>query len=74
MNGETQLRNLANKLKKEGIDHKLWVEQPEDFLICIATRPYPILREKEKEREEEGIAKEEKEGEEMVEEEDEEAE
>nr|XP_018677724.1 PREDICTED: putative peptidyl-tRNA hydrolase PTRHD1 isoform X1 [Musa acuminata subsp. malaccensis] len=41
MKGETQLRNLANKLKKEGIDHKLWVEQPEDFLTCIATRPYP---------------------------------
>ena len=41
MKGETQLRNLVNKLKKEGIDHKLWLEQPEDFLTCIATRPYP---------------------------------
>ncbi|CAL9136729.1 unnamed protein product, partial [Musa acuminata var. zebrina] len=42
MKGETQLRNLANKLKKEGIDRKLWLEKPEDFLTCIiTTRPYP---------------------------------
>ncbi|RZS06547.1 hypothetical protein BHM03_00037228 [Ensete ventricosum] len=39
--GETQLRNLSNKLKKEGIDHKLWVEQPDDFPACLLTRPYP---------------------------------
>ncbi|CAL9080001.1 uncharacterized protein LOC103982556 [Musa acuminata AAA Group] len=39
--GETQLRNLSDKLKTGGIDHKLWVEQPEDFPTCLATRPYP---------------------------------
>ncbi|URD86068.1 Peptidyl-tRNA hydrolase PTH2 [Musa troglodytarum] len=39
--GETQLRNLANKLKKEGIDHKLWVQQPEDLPTCLTTRPCP---------------------------------
>ncbi|WOL18305.1 hypothetical protein Cni_G27099 [Canna indica] len=38
--GETQLRNLAEKLKTEGIDHKLWIEQPENFPTCLATRPY----------------------------------
>ncbi|URD86067.1 Peptidyl-tRNA hydrolase PTH2 [Musa troglodytarum] len=41
--GETQLRNLANKLKKEGIDHKLWVQQPEDLPTCLTTRPCPKL-------------------------------
>ncbi|KAG6513630.1 putative peptidyl-tRNA hydrolase PTRHD1 [Zingiber officinale] len=39
--GETQLRNLSEKLKSEGVDHKLWIEQPENFPTCLATRPYP---------------------------------
>eukprot|EP00873_Tetraselmis_striata_P024659 jgi/Tetstr1/444923/TSEL_032741.t1 len=39
--GETQLRNLAAKLEEAGVAHKLWVEQPEDFPTCLATKPYP---------------------------------
>ncbi|CAD7703632.1 unnamed protein product [Ostreobium quekettii] len=38
---ETQLRNLSNKLQEANVDHKLWVEQPENFATCLATRPYP---------------------------------
>ena len=39
--GETQLVNLAVKLAEAGVDHKLWMEQPENFPTCLATRPYP---------------------------------
>jgi hypothetical protein len=35
-----QLRNLSTKLTDEGVLHKLWVEQPEDFPTCLATKPY----------------------------------
>lgn len=38
--GETQLRNLAQKLEAGGVAHKLWIEQPENFPTCLATRPY----------------------------------
>ena len=38
--GETQLLNLAAKLADAGVDHKLWMEQPENFATCLATRPY----------------------------------
>eukprot|EP00271_Cylindrocystis_brebissonii_P012810 TRINITY_DN32313_c0_g1_i1.p1 TRINITY_DN32313_c0_g1~~TRINITY_DN32313_c0_g1_i1.p1 ORF type:complete len:279 (+),score=15.49 TRINITY_DN32313_c0_g1_i1:68-904(+) len=38
--GETQLLNLAEKLKAAGIAHKLWVEQPENIPTCLATKPY----------------------------------
>lgn len=47
---ETQLRNLSEKLSKEGILHKLWIEQPENYATCLATAPlpkakvYPILK------------------------------
>lgn len=37
--GEAQLRTLAGKLTEAGIAHKLWVEQPEEFVTCLATRP-----------------------------------
>ena len=37
--GETQLRNLAQKLETAGVDHKLWIEQPEDFATALATAP-----------------------------------
>lgn len=37
--GETQLRNLAAKLREGGVAHKLWIEQPEDFATCLATHP-----------------------------------
>ena len=39
--GETQLLNLAEKLTQDGIVHKLWVEQPENFPTAIALKPYP---------------------------------
>ena len=39
--GETQLVNLAAKLAEAGVDHKRWMEQPENFPTCLATRPYP---------------------------------
>ena len=38
--GETQLRNLSEKLDANGIKHKLWVEQPENEATCLATKPY----------------------------------
>ncbi|TXG62374.1 hypothetical protein EZV62_013737 [Acer yangbiense] len=39
--GETQIVNLSEKLTAGGIDHKLWIEQPENFPTCLATKPYP---------------------------------
>lgn len=38
---EVSLRGLATKLTEENIDHKLWIEQPENIPTCIATKPYP---------------------------------
>ncbi|XP_053316584.1 putative peptidyl-tRNA hydrolase PTRHD1 [Spea bombifrons] len=38
---EVTLTSLAETLKKENIDHKAWVEQPENIPTCIALRPYP---------------------------------
>ena len=37
--GEQQLQNLSNRLKEHKIGHKLWVEQPENFVTCLATVP-----------------------------------
>ena len=42
--GEAQLRTLSEKLTKEGIQHKLWVEQPENVATCLATAPLPKSR------------------------------
>eukprot|EP00854_Cymbomonas_tetramitiformis_P002261 gene2261-2979_t len=39
--GEAQLNTLAQKLTDAGVLHKLWIEQPENFPTCIATKPYP---------------------------------
>ena len=39
--GETQLVNLAEKLRENNISYKLWIEQPENFPTCLATKPYP---------------------------------
>lgn len=39
--GESQILNLSEKLKASGISHKLWIEQPENFPTCLATKPYP---------------------------------
>ena len=38
---ETKLRNLSDKLKEAVVDHKLWIEQPEDLPTCLVTKPYP---------------------------------
>eukprot|EP00249_Psilotum_nudum_P008521 c21337_g1_i1 orf=1-813(+) len=38
--GEAQLLNLAQKLEAGGVLHKLWIEQPENFPTCLATKPY----------------------------------
>ena len=39
--GEAQLINLISKLTEAGIRHKVWIEQPEGFPTCVATKPYP---------------------------------
>ncbi|CAN1185083.1 Putative peptidyl-tRNA hydrolase PTRHD1 [Linum perenne] len=39
--GETQMLNLAEKLRNGGIVHKVWIEQPENIPTSIATKPYP---------------------------------
>ncbi|PNH12939.1 putative peptidyl-tRNA hydrolase PTRHD1 [Tetrabaena socialis] len=36
---EAQLRKLSAQLTQGGIGHKMWVEQPEDFPTCLATKP-----------------------------------
>ncbi|XP_069461779.1 putative peptidyl-tRNA hydrolase PTRHD1 [Ambystoma mexicanum] len=38
---EATLAALADTLKQENIDHKVWIEQPENIVTCIALRPYP---------------------------------
>lgn len=38
---ENQLRSIGEKLKEDGIDHKMWVEQPENIITCIVSKPYP---------------------------------
>eukprot|EP00112_Aurelia_sp_Birch-Aquarium-sp1_P000842 Seg1080.5 transcript_id=Seg1080.5/GoldUCD/mRNA.D3Y31 product="putative peptidyl-tRNA hydrolase PTRHD1" protein_id=Seg1080.5/GoldUCD/D3Y31 len=35
------LMSLSKKLLENDVDYKLWIEQPEDFPTCIATKPYP---------------------------------
>lgn len=37
---EEDLKSLAEKLKEADVDHKLWIEQPENFPTCLAVRPY----------------------------------
>lgn len=39
--GEPQILNLSEKLTAGGIAHKLWIEQPENYPTCLATKPYP---------------------------------
>ena len=38
---EAELKVLAGSLEKEGLHFKLWMEQPEGFPTCLATKPYP---------------------------------
>ncbi|CAK0884040.1 unnamed protein product [Prorocentrum cordatum] len=37
--GEAELQKVAARLDKAGVPYKLWVEQPEDVPVCIATWP-----------------------------------
>ena len=37
---EAELRKVADKLTEAAIDHKLWIEQPENFPTCLAVKPY----------------------------------
>ncbi len=37
---EESLIALSEALTTNSIDHKLWVEQPENFATCLATKPY----------------------------------
>lgn len=37
---EESIVKLSETLSSKGIDHKLWIEQPENIPTCIATRPY----------------------------------
>lgn len=38
---QEELEKLSQDLTASKIDHKLWVEQPENFPTCLATKPYP---------------------------------
>lgn len=38
---EENLKNLAQKLTDNHVDFKLWIEQPENYATCLATKPYP---------------------------------
>jgi hypothetical protein len=38
--GEAQLTTLSGRLTEAGVDHKLWMEQPENYPTCLSTRPY----------------------------------
>ncbi|XP_032909590.1 putative peptidyl-tRNA hydrolase PTRHD1 [Catharus ustulatus] len=38
---ENSLLALAELLKLQGLDHRLWVENPEGIPTCLALRPYP---------------------------------
>jgi len=37
---EDDMKSLHVKLTEAEIDHKLWIEQPENFPTCLAVRPY----------------------------------
>ncbi|XP_031548848.1 putative peptidyl-tRNA hydrolase PTRHD1 [Actinia tenebrosa] len=37
---EEQLNNISMALTADNIDHKLWIEQPENYVTCLATKPY----------------------------------
>nr|XP_033338175.1 putative peptidyl-tRNA hydrolase PTRHD1 isoform X1 [Megalopta genalis] len=38
---ETSLNALSNVLNSNNIQHKLWIEQPENMPTCLAIKPYP---------------------------------
>lgn len=38
---EANLHALGSKLTADGIQHKLWIEEPESIPTCLVTKPYP---------------------------------
>ncbi|KAM4787015.1 putative peptidyl-tRNA hydrolase PTRHD1 [Cyanocitta cristata] len=38
---EASLVDLARILREKGVEHRLWLEQPEGIPTCLALRPYP---------------------------------
>lgn len=40
ISSEEELRNLSETLAQSSIEHKLWIEQPENIATCLATKPY----------------------------------
>ncbi|XP_034044003.1 putative peptidyl-tRNA hydrolase PTRHD1 [Thalassophryne amazonica] len=38
---EASLSRLSQSLTQARVDHKLWVEQPENTATCLALKPYP---------------------------------
>ena len=38
---EEELKALDSKLMEGAVDHKMWIEQPENYPTCLAVRPYP---------------------------------
>ncbi|XP_057341174.1 putative peptidyl-tRNA hydrolase PTRHD1 [Microplitis mediator] len=38
---EKKLNDLHLKLEESKIDHKLWIEQPENIPTCLVCKPYP---------------------------------
>ena len=37
--GEDNIQELSSTLRKEGVPHKLWIEQPENIPTCLAAAP-----------------------------------
>ena len=37
---EEALRKLSESLSANNVDHKLWMEQPENIPTCVAAKPY----------------------------------
>ncbi|NWT13230.1 PTRD1 hydrolase, partial [Vireo altiloquus] len=38
---ENSLLDLAEILKQNGVEHRIWMENPEGIPTCLALRPYP---------------------------------
>ncbi|KAF7995033.1 hypothetical protein HCN44_004505 [Aphidius gifuensis] len=38
---EKSLHDLESKLKEANVDHKIWIEQPENIPTCLVAKPYP---------------------------------
>ncbi|TNJ27556.1 Aminoacyl-tRNA hydrolase [Giardia muris] len=41
---EVELKALILQLEKEGLEHHVWIEQPENIVTAVALRPYPKSR------------------------------